>query len=353
MKLKSKLKVSNINSVAVLSPNVTEDKFEKVITLEGSDPSALDFLIGRANDIQCKCTDTPDVIAGDLHMNSDLTLGRDGGELFRITPYAFSQLCTKLAIPTAYMKKCIESGYSELVAENVNNWLQEYSSKHLLMRKYDEVVRGILSNKYAICDTPEILSAIQSSSIVENMDLKGYLLNPHRFHARFVGEKLKVGGEDLFAGIQMDSSDVGRSKLDIKFFIWKQVCTNGLVLPQLISSIYEQKHIGLEGAKMTSEITEAFNNFSPKVKQATSILKRAVEIKLDRTQMENVANKIRTGAKIGEEAVEKILGIADEKYGMTPWGITNSITEVSQRYTLEHRLSMEKFAGSFLMEFAA
>ena len=43
---------------------------------------------------------------------------------------------------------------------------------------------------------------------------------------------LPIDGEDLFAGITLDSSDVGRSGLYVRFFIYKQVCTNGLIIPK-------------------------------------------------------------------------------------------------------------------------
>ena len=283
----------------------------------------------------------------EIELNNKLHIvGKNGDNEVGLTPYAFSQLCTKLGIPTQYMKKCIEAGFTPLVMDNINNWLDNFGHKKLLIRKYGDVVRGILSDKYSICDTPEILSAIEQSGILGSMDLKSYVINPSRFHARFVGDKMKVVGEDLFAGIQIDSSDVGRSKLDIKFLVYKQVCTNGLVLPKEAGTVYEQKHIGIESAKMVETLKESFNNFSLKVNDATSLIDRARDVKIRDT--ESIFGMVKNGTKVGEDAVKDIFTVASEHYDMSVWGIVNAITEVSQKYTLEHRIVMERYAGVLL-----
>ena len=346
LKLKTKPSTKPQNQLAVLSENVTEDKFERLVNADGK---ILSDLFYEANKIQNNCSDWTDVPMSEIELNSKLHLiGRDGENEMGLSPYAFSQLCAKLGIPTQYMKKCIETGFSPLVVNNINSWLDNFGHKKLLIRKYGDVVRGILSDKYSICDTPEILSAIEQSGILKNMDLKGYVINPSRFHARFVGERMNVDGEDLFAGIQIDSSDVGRSKLDIKFLIYKQVCTNGLILPQSMSSIYEQKHIGISYDKMIETLNDSFKEFNNRVSDANILIDKARDVKVKDTS--SMYTLIKSGAKVGEEAVDEILKVAEIKYSLTAWGIINAITEVSQNYTLEHRIGMERYAGSLLTQ---
>ena len=344
MKLRRKSSSSPQTQIAVLSENVTEDKFERLVETEDQ---TLSDLFNKSNIIQKNCTDWEDVPMAEIELNNKLHIvGKNGDNEVGLTPYAFSQLCTKLGIPTQYMKKCIEAGFTPLVMDNINNWLDNFGHKKLLIRKYGNVVRGILSDKYSICDTPEILSAIEQSGILGSMDLKSYVINPSRFHARFVGDKMKVVGEDLFAGIQIDSSDVGRSKLDIKFLVYKQVCTNGLVLPKEAGTVYEQKHIGIESAKMVETLKESFNNFSLKVNDATSLIDRARDVKIRDT--ESIFGMVKNGTKVGEDTVKDIFTVASEHYDMSVWGIVNAITEVSQKYTLEHRIVMERYAGVLL-----
>lgn len=350
MKLKLKNNSSVRSQVAVLSENVTEDKFERVVDYSDSG-DGFGKLIARANDIQSRCTDVNDVDMGDLALDSNLRLERVGSDPLHIgmTPYAFSQLCTKLGVPSQYMKKCIEAGEIPLVMDNITTWLENFAGKKLLIRKYDDVARGILSDRYSVCDTPEILSAIEDSHILDNMSLKGYMINPSRFHARFVGEKMKVVGEDLFAGIQIDSSDVGRSRLDIKFLVFKQVCTNGLILPKTAGNIFMQKHIGISSDKMAVSLRESFNDFNSQVKDATSFIDKARNV--DMSSNESLITHIKNGAKVGDDTVDKIIEVASIQYDMSLWGIVNAITEVSQTYTLEHRLLMERYAGVLMTQF--
>ena len=344
MKLKKKESGSK-NQLAVLSENVTEDKFERLVDA-GNDKFST--LVDKADDIQSRCTDIDGVLMSELRLNDNLHLYlSDNNEDIGITPYAFSQLSTKLGVPTQYMKKCIEVGFSPLVIDNINSWLDYFGHKKLLIRKYGEVSRGILSDKYSICDTPEILSVISQSGILKNMDLNSYVINPSRFHARFVGDKMRIVGEDLFAGIQIDSSDVGRSKLDIKFLVYKQICTNGLVLPKEAGTVYEQKHIGIDPTKMVGTLKESFNSFSTKVTDATSFIEKAKDIRINDT--DSITHMIKNGTKVGDEAVNDIFDVASEHYDMSVWGIVNAITEVSQKYTLEHRIIMERYAGVLLM----
>lgn len=345
MKLKKKMKPVESAQLAVLSENVTEDKFERLNT--GKDLK-FSTLVDKANDIQKLCTDVNEVEMEHLRLDKHLRLETKWGENIGLSPYAFSQLCTKLGVPTLYMKKCIETGFVPLVQDNINEWLHYNDTRKLLIRKYGDVARGILSSRYSICDTPDILSVIADSGILKDMEMQSYLINPSRFHARFIGADMKVVGEDLFAGIQIDSSDVGRSKLDIKFFVFKQVCTNGLILPQAAGTIYTQKHIGISTEDMTKALHDSFNVFGNQVQDATKFITSAQSMRI--VDLEDYRSRIRAGAKIGEDSIDEIFNITLNNYDSSVWGLVNAITEVSQKYTLEHRLLMERYAGVLLMQ---
>ena len=74
-------------------------------------------------------------------------------------------------------------------------------------------------------------------------------------------EMLNIDGEDLFAGITLDSSDVGRSGLSVRFFIWKQVCTNGLVISKSAANLFRQKHIGITHEDFATGLKEGLETF--------------------------------------------------------------------------------------------
>lgn len=103
-----------------------------------------------------------------------------------------------------------------------------------------------MSNRYSVLDTPDIIDVIDESTKGLDLKVKGYYMSEERFHARLVQQHMmKINGEDLYAGIQIDSSDVGRSPLNVMFFIYKQVCTNGLAVAKGRGSLFTQRHISI------------------------------------------------------------------------------------------------------------
>lgn len=79
---------------------------------------------------------------------------------YPMSRHAFSQFSNKLGIPINYLQKCIDSGKFYLVSENMNSWINDYE-KDLFIREYNGHIRGILSSKYSVCDTPDILKVLQ------------------------------------------------------------------------------------------------------------------------------------------------------------------------------------------------
>lgn len=97
-----------------------------------------------------------------------------------ISEFAFGQLCTRLGVPASYVKKCFDNGKI-----NLDNTVD--------------------SNIY------------KPSQVYLSTD---------RLHIRFVNhEPLPIDndGSPLYAGFTVDSSDVGRGSLNMKFFIYRSV----------------------------------------------------------------------------------------------------------------------------------
>ncbi|NCB03486.1 MAG: hypothetical protein EOM67_15235, partial [Spirochaetia bacterium] len=101
----------------------------------------MDTLLSKAQDIQRKCSDTliPEVSIDNIRFSDlgNLTYQANGRLHDRtLTSHALSQLCNKIGIPTRYIEKCLNEGYTDLAAENINQWLSNFG-KSLLIREYD------------------------------------------------------------------------------------------------------------------------------------------------------------------------------------------------------------------------
>lgn len=162
-----------------------------------------------------------------------------------ISDFAFGQLCNKIGVPVSYMKKCLEQKEYDIVHDNMHMWLDRFN-KDLFLREYKNQIRGILSTRYSVLDTPEVLDVLFNGDMaLSDFNVKGCHISSERFHLRITENQQLIEKDDLFAGVQVDSSDVGRSQLRVQFLIYKLVCTNGLATSTDNSIFFQQKHIGI------------------------------------------------------------------------------------------------------------
>jgi len=316
-------------------------------------PMDFSCLIENANKIQEQCED---FIVKEPNRNTsygtDLQFRfRPEGELTRgsqMSNHAFSQLCSKLGVPVRYMQKCIEDGQVDLVSDNINTWIEQYD-KPLFVRTYGNRVRGVLSDRFSVLDTPEVLDIV-SDTVQDKFRVKQFFMNEERFHARLIQkDMLNIDGEDLFAGMQVDTSDVGRSILIVKFMLFKQVCTNGLTISKGGGILFSQKHIGISADDFRKEFSESIRRMPEIITEVSQAVEENRKKKFSPETLNTAIEKMREKLRISEDTGEKIIDLMNEKYSRTRWGLVNATTEVAQQYTLERRLELENYAGSLLI----
>ena len=306
---------------------------------------SFDKLLERATTIQSGCEDFK-VTAGNIHMDADMSMVFDNHTI-PMSGFARGELCGKLSIPSRYITRCIESNNPALAAENMNYWLRD-DKRDLLIRNYNGTCRGVLSGSYSAYDAPEILTTLAEVFDPEKFVLKGSFINEERLHLRIIDPTLlEIDNEDLYAGITLDSSDIGRSGLSVKFFIWKQVCTNGLVIAKSAGKLFRQKHIGINHEDFATGLTEGLQNFYTLKDKVVEAIKETNKIPVNDDYDELLA-EIKHQTKLSDEAAEKVIEVMQIKYAPTKWGLINGLTEVAQDYTLETRLQLEEIAGNML-----
>lgn len=292
--------------------------------------------------------ETPYYIDGSLKFNS---IESDGVEQYQLSRYSLGQLCTKIGVPHRYLSKCYEAGEVDLVHRNINTWLENYR-KPLFVRTYDKYVRGILSDKFTTFDSPDIIDSIIESKAFDSLDIKGFFISPERLHIRAVyPDMMKIAGEDLFSGIQIDSSDVGRSTCTVKFFVFKQVCTNGLCVNKLGGTLFTRKHIGMSIKEFQSEFMQSLDRVPELVAVTRSKIEEARKATLfmDTTDIDSLVSTIQAGTSLSTDNSKEVIQLMDSKYSFTKWGYVNSLTEIAQKFTLDKRLEIESIAGDILV----
>lgn len=76
--------------------------------------------------------------------------------------------------------------------------------------------------------------------------VQSYYVSEELFNVRILQkDRLKVNDEDLFIGINVWNSRVGRSSLNISILVYKQVCVNGVIVQKNQEEFYIQRHVGI------------------------------------------------------------------------------------------------------------
>ena len=276
------------------------------------------------------------------------------------TPYATSQLFSRFGIPNTYANFCVENKAHDLLIENLEYWREKFGGKYLL-RYYnmkgntEPMIRAVLTEKYKAFDTLDIMNIVhKNDDIRQNYSVRNWLINPERLHVRLVSdERLNVSSdEDLFMGIDLDSSDVGRSSLRLGVIIFKQVCTNGLILPQGISRVYRQIHFGSGADRFAENVEVALGAVAQMKEVAEEVITSAGSKVLPfKIEDEESVERFRINHKLSKDAMQMITeGLKAKTYGNpNMWSLINVMTEVAQKYTLDTRTNMEREAGRLLL----
>lgn len=341
-----------------------DDSRELVIA---NNETTLSMLQDKADAIQSKCEDYDVVGVQNIHHDGIFLryqpVGYSEVRTAEFTDYSLGQLCNKIGVPRRYIDKCLEAGMTDLISRNMNEWIEQHN-RNFFIREYkdnDKIkIRGLLSDRYTTLDSPDIVRQLRSTFDEDDYKVKGYFISPERFHLRLVQrEMLNINGEDLFAGIQIDSSDVGRSPLVVRFMIYKQVCTNGMTVSKGEGLLYHQRHIGISREEFASEFEKSLEKLPILVANAKELIEEArLDTKGYRIthynpdELESFINRIKSQTGLADEPVAKVIDFMTNKYSETRWGLINALTEVAQDFTLERRIDLEKVAGELLLKVA-
>lgn len=284
----------------------------------------------------------------------------DGDETITrpMTSWSMAQLSTKLGMPAGYAEKCIQSNHADLAAENVNTWLTDQKpgkrkkSVDYFVREYDGSVDAVLTPNYTAFDAPQILDTIEKTLNIPDYHMVGSYVSHERLHVRMIQDKLlSIPGEDLYPGISIDSSDVGRTAFNVNFFIWKKICTNGMCIAKIGGQLYHQRHMGITVREVRQELTANLTMIPQLIVKAENIIKAAQKNVVniaDEKAFQKMVAEIRRAAAMSEDEAKDVIKLAQTHYDLSLWGIGNAMTLKAQDYELDKRIVIENAAGRII-----
>jgi len=161
-----------------------------------------------------------------------------------MTDHALGQLCSKLEIGTGYIRKCLP--FPELVNYNLNKWISYKKDRDLMVRCNETKVRAVLSNQYKRLDNDLVAHHTLDKLMDMGAEIKESHYDGDYLKLTAVTPELKgeVKKDDVVqGGITITNSEIGTQALLIQPFLYRLVCTNGMVVPSILNRFY-QKHLG-------------------------------------------------------------------------------------------------------------
>lgn len=283
-------------------------------------------------------------------------------EALWFSPWAFAQFGDKLGMgATQYMKKCLKEGQPDLVPLNMNRWIEKNQEKELLVRLYDDdLMKGILSNKYAPLNHNEVLNGLGHVLSGGQYALESYVVTPDNMQLRLVDpEKVIVqrenqnGSDRSTAGMLIRNGMTGMSSVSIEFLIFTFVCTNGMVVGFDKGMVYNRKHYAIGREQFIQEVVKTFGGFPEYVVAARENIEKARQTRLDIEQRVELFELIKKELRCGNEMLDKIKATMENSWGRTAWGLPGAITEVAQELPSERQYEFERFAGTLMQRLVA
>jgi len=159
-----------------------------------------------------------------------------------LTPHALRQLATWAGIPAKYVDRISVREHHELLAANVNHWLQASDDKRLVRMLQGErtVARAFLSDRYRPLDNYDLALHIMPRLREAGMSIKSAALTDTRLYIQAVDMSLmariqpglhqrETKDDMLYAGVVISNSEIGAGSLSIESMVWRLICTNGLI----------------------------------------------------------------------------------------------------------------------------
>lgn len=163
----------------------------------------------------------------------------DAIETLETTDLFHRQIAASLGIPAKYYDTMREQK-PELLARNVNEWLQDRTKQNYMLRTFTEPksrVRALLSDRYKRIDNLQIAETVLPLFAGKpGMEVISSEVTDSRLYLKIVNHRLEkevLPGDLVQSGVIISNSEVGLGAVSVQPLLYRLVCTNGMVVNDL------------------------------------------------------------------------------------------------------------------------
>lgn len=282
-------------------------------------------------------------------------------EPLNLIPHSAMQIAEKFGIPTGYLKSLVQGKdwQKELAARDLNEFSKHTERNRVLVRSVGDDVRGVLSDRYRLMDSKEIVLAFMQEAMNNNARLFDGFMDETRIWIDLLNPELyeintpKNGLVHMAFGGRISNSDYGDGSLQVRLFEMQAVCTNGLVRESLLRQVHLGKKLpsDFRFSDMTYKLdtqtmASAVKDITQKVFSSEYLSEKAAEIEeasyIEVDAIKELENLKKTNAnflKSDEKAVTEILMSNRQDDGVqgesTLWKFVQGVTAHGRNISAE------------------
>ncbi|NLH44797.1 MAG: DUF945 domain-containing protein [Acholeplasmataceae bacterium] len=305
--------------------------------------------------------DTRSMLVGTENSESYITIpaGRSR-QSFRLNETARQQLASRLNVPLPYAER-IRNEEPALYDRTLNTLLHRKDEQRLIRTNGDDTCRAYLSKNYKIMDHDMFLkSVLPILSLNPNLNLQEAFLSDTHLQLSITleeNDRHVRPGDPVKYGVVLLNSEVGLGSLSLSSFIYRLVCSNGLVVPERDGSL-RRIHLGRAMADVNDNYNKStWREYSNAIKELLTG-KRFEEIMA--SMRAAAARPIVKDAEVIVEEIGKKFNLSKEEQAMVKaqyeanadmsvWGLINSVTEAAKEATtIQRRNELQIIGGKLL-----
>ena len=305
--------------------------------------------------------DTRAMLVGTENSESYITIptGRSR-QSFRLNETARQQLASRLNVPLPFAER-LRTEEPSLYDRTFNTLLHRKDEQRLVRTSGGDSCRAYLSKNYKVMDNDEFLrTVLPILSLNPNLNMQEAFLSDTHLQLSITLEESDRHvrpGDAVKYGVVLLNSEVGLGSLSLSSFIYRLVCSNGLVVPERDGSL-RRIHLG----RTMTDVNDNYNRsiwreYSSAVKELLTG-KRFEEIMA--SMRAAAARPIVKDAEVIVEEVGKKFNLSKEEQAMVKaqyeanadmsvWGLINSVTEAAKEATtIQRRNELQIIGGKLL-----
>lgn len=275
--------------------------------------------------------------------------------------FGLKSLGKMVGFPADFIRTLAETGSKPLgnrvILDRTTNYFKSGKAP-FYAREFGGQICGVVSDRYAYFDDDEVCDIIGGSPLAD----LGYQyagISPERLHLRAIDKEnpFKVEGDDsnLFLMFFVDNSMVGQASFKVRIGVYRQVCSNGMIIPMKSFVLCKAVHRG--NKDIAAEFNQSVEFFKEKRDEIQSILSdkakelSSIEELRAKFNEDYVKTYVAKQLNTNKSETEKVIVLFDaytiECGRPSKWAFINAVTQFARdlpESQLERRLYLESRA---------